>query len=116
MLQYLTLLSGPKNRTLLGSKPEFQLDLSQVKVGDWIGYYNTDESRARGGGKVTKVTPKYVMLSDTRGFKIGGLQGKGSRNQATGEIKLSVGSHNNKLNGWKVITQDQIAHVKQKGI
>jgi len=116
MMQYLPLISGPKKSNLLGSEPEFQLSPNDVKVGDWIGYYSTDKNRARGGGKVIKVMPKYVILDNTRGFKIGSLQGKGSRTQATGEIKLSVGSHNNKLNGWKVITQDQIAHVKQKGI
>ena len=114
MMQYLPLLSGPKKSHLLGSKPEFQLALTDVKVGDWIGYYNTDKNRARGGGKVVEIGSNYVMLDDTRGFKIGGLQGKGTRTGG-GKIRLGVGSHNKKLNGWKVITQDQIAHVKQKG-
>jgi hypothetical protein len=114
MMQYLPLLSGSKKSHLLGSKPEFQLALTDVKVGDWIGYYNTDKNRARGGGQVIEVTPKYIMLDSTKGFKIGSMQSKGKR-MGSGKIRLGVGSHNKKLNGWKVITQDQIAHVKQKG-
>ena len=100
---------------LLGSKREFQLALTDVKVGDWIGYYNTDKNRARGGGKVSKIGSNYVILDDTRGFKIGSLKGKGSRPGGS-QIRLGVGSGNKRLNGWKVITQDQIAHVKQKGL
>ena len=115
MMQYLPLLSGPKKSHLLGSKPEFQLSPNDVKVGDWVGYYNTDKNRSRGGGKVIEVTPKYIMLADTRGFKIGSMQSKGKRIDSD-KVRLTVGSHNNKLNGWKVITQDQIAHVKQKGL
>jgi len=114
MMQYLPLISGPKKRHLLGSKPEFQLSPIDVKVGDWVGYYNTDKNRARGGGQVIEVTPKYIMLDNTKGFKIGGLQSKGKR-MGSGKIRLTVGSYNGKLNGWKIITQDAIAHVKQKG-
>jgi len=114
-MQYLPLLSGPKKSNLLGSKPEFQLSPNDVKVGDWVGYYNTDKNRSRGGGKVIEVTPKYIMLDNTKGFKIGSMQSKGKRIDSD-KVRLTVGSHNNKLNGWKVITQDQISHVKQKGI
>jgi hypothetical protein len=114
MMQYLPLLSKQKKSNLLGSKPEFQLSPNDVKVGDWVGYYNTDKNRARGGGNVIEVGNDYIMLDSTKGFKIGGLQSKGTRTGG-GKIRLTVGSYNNKLNGWKVITHDQIAHVKQKG-
>ena len=109
------IISRQKSAPLLGSKPEFQLGIDQVKVGDWIGYYNTDKNRCRGGGQVIEIRPKSVILDQVRGFKIGSMKTKGSP-VGDGKMELKIGGvRSGKFNGWKIITPDKIAHVKSKG-
>lgn len=114
MFVFFPIISSQKPAKLLGSKPEFQLGIDQIKVGDWIGYYNTDKNRARGGGEVVEIRPKSVILDKVRGFKIGSMKGLNTRAEGD-KIELKIGGvRSGKFNGWKIITQDQIAHVKSK--
>ena len=88
----------------LEKDPEYQLDLTKVKVGDYIEYYGVTGQTPviRGGGTVVSLDSGRVILSNTKGFNQGHLKII-SRKEGlpTGQVKI-YSDKNNTLKGWKI--------------
>ncbi len=88
----------------LEKDPEYQLDLTKTKVGDYIEYYGVTGQTPviRGGGTVVSLDNGRVILSNTKGFDQGHLKII-SRKEGlpTGQVKI-YSDKNNTLKGWKI--------------
>jgi len=88
----------------LEKNPEYQLDLTKVKVGDYIEYYGVTGQTPviRGGGTVVSLDNGRIILSNTKGFNQGHLKII-SRKEGlpTGQVEI-YSDKNNTLKGWKI--------------
>jgi len=83
---------------------KYQLNLTKVRVGDYIEYYGVTGQTPviRGGGTVVSLDNGRVILSNTKGFNQGHLKII-SRKEGlpTGQVKI-YSDKNNTLKGWKI--------------
>ena len=88
----------------LRSRPEFQLDLNTVNIGDVLEAYELDKNKPIGRGTVVGVdnAKKRVELSDIEFLDANGENVFRNRGSKKGLNRIySVASFNGKLQGWK---------------